>query len=636
MQKKMMREVKPGSPWRPGVQKEKDGCNFAVEIPEGAEASLLLYKKGKAEAAEEIPIPFSMRIGRMGAVYLPGLKTENYEYNYKINGQICQDPYAVSVVGRKNFGKPEDLEHPHKVRCAFPEPEEFDWEDTPAPEISYSNMILYKIHVRGYTKQAGTKIKKKGTFQGLTEMIPYWKELGINALELMPAYEFWEVLPYQMRDREEKEMVVERTEHQKINYWGYTEGFYFAPKSAYCAGKYPQSEFKELVRALHKEGIACIMEFYFPASVPPLRVLEVLRYWKTEYRVDGFHLVGEGIPSDLLSRDPMLAGTKLMMTNFDPGQTLATGSEDKTLAEYNMGFLQDMRRFLKSDEDTLQGAAYRIKRNPENCGVINYMACQDGFTMMDMVSYDYKHNEDNGEDNQDGSSYNYSWNCGVEGPSRKISVRQMRERQIKNAFLMVLLSQGTPMIYGGDEFGNSQMGNNNAYCQDNPVGWVNWNAEKKNTCLRDFVKQAVAFRRAHPILHMKEELKGMDYQAYGCPDMSYHSQRAWYTSFDNTCRVLGIMYCGAYAKRENQEKDDDIYVAYNFHWEPRELALPNLPEEMKWKKVIDTSDPSGTGIYMEKEAEELENQRVLTVQPRSIVVLLSRQERVKDASMASF
>lgn len=636
MQKKKIREVKAGSPWRLGVHKEQDGYNFAAEFPENARASLLLYKKGKTEIQEEIPISSSMRTGNIGAVYLPGFRAENYEYNYKIDGEICQDPYAAALVGRKVFGKPEDSEHPHKVRCSFGEQEPFDWGETKAPAISYQDMILYKIHVRGYTKQTGTKVKKKGTFQGLTEMIPYWKELGINTVELMPSYEFWEVLPFKRRERKENEMVVERTQSCRVNYWGYTEGFYFAPKSSYCAGNNPQREFKEMILAMHRQKIACIMEFYFPDTVSPLKILEILRCWRVEYRVDGFHLSGGSIPSELIAKDPMLAGTKLMMPGFDPQRTAGGSGENKQLAEYNMGFLQDMRRFLKSDEDTLQGAAYRIRRNPAAYGVINYMACQDGFTMMDMVSYDFKHNEENGEGNQDGSSYNYSWNCGVEGPSRKMSVRQMRERQIKNAFLMILLSQGTPMIYGGDEFGNSQSGNNNAYCQDNPVGWISWNMEKKNSRLQDFVKQAIAFRKAHPILHMKEELKGMDYQAFGCPDISYHSQRAWYTSFDNTCRCLGIMYCGAYAKRENGEKDDDIYVAYNFHWEPRELALPTLPEEMKWKKIIDTSDKSGTGIYEEEQVSVLENQRVITVQPRSIVVLLSRQEREKDASMASF
>lgn len=203
-----------------------------------------------------------------------------------------------------------------------------------------------------------------------------------------------------------------------------------------------------------------------------------------------------------------------------------------------MNFLQDMRRFLKSDEGMVEAAAWHIRHNSENHGVINYMVCQDGFTMNDLVSYNYKHNEANGEGNQDGSSYNYSWNCGVEGPTRKVSVRQMRERQIKNAFLMMLLSQGVPMIYHGDEFGNSQSGNNNAYCQDNATGWTDWKGLSRNQGLREFVKDAIAFRKAHPVLHMPVELKGVDYLTKGFPDVSLHGERAWYLSYENTSRLL--------------------------------------------------------------------------------------------------
>ena len=338
--------------------------------------------------------------------------------------------------------------------------------------------------------------------------------------------------------------------------------------------------------------------------------------------MDGFHLSGEGVPMKLILRDKLLADTKLMFPGVDMDSAFYGEPHlYRNVAEYNDSFQRDMRRFLKSDEDTIQGAAYYIKRNPDDHSAVNYMTSQDGFTLMDLVSYNYKHNEANGEDNNDGSSYNFSWNCGVEGPSRKTAVRQMREKQVRNAFLFMLLSQGVPMLYGGDEFGNSQEGNNNAYCQDNAVGWIDWKSYRKNIGIYQFVKAAIAFRKAHPILHIDKELRGVDYKTKGCPDISFHGERAWYLNTDNTCRLLGVMYCGAYAKREDGTKDDFIYVGYNLHWETRKIALPNLPGGIKWKKAADTSDMSGCGFYEEMQEQD---EKTIEIPPRTIVVLVGK------------
>lgn len=606
--------TEPGSCRLLGVHKEREGCNFAVAVPDGQEASLLLYRKGGKEPVEEIPLPVEERVGVVASVFFPEFDPEKYEYNYRIAGQVVQDPCATQLHGLEHFGKEPDWEDPHSIRCGILPYGDYDWEGLEPLHIPYEDMILYKVHVRGYTKQAS--VSHKGTFAGLQEMIPYFKELGINALELMPAYEFLE-LPGK---KEPQGLVTTRQEKDRVNFWGYKEGFYFAPKRSYCAGKDPAKEMKDLVKALHKAGIECIMEFYFPDQVNPLMVLDALRYWRMEYRMDGFHLIGEGVPGELILKDGILCTSKLMLSGFDSeriygGKVLTY----RNVAEYNQGFLQDMRRFLKSDEDSVSAAVYRVRRNPSSYGVINYMVCQDGFTMNDLVSYDYRHNEDNGEDNQDGCAYNFSWNCGVEGPARKKSVVAVRNRQMRNAFLMMLLGQGTPMIYGGDEIANSQNGNNNAWCQDNPIGWVNWKNKKKYKELVEFVKKAIAFRKEHPILHTRGELKGMDYLALGYPDVSLHSQRAWYTHFDNVCRCVGMMYSEAYAQEGREEL---LYVAYNFHWEPRLLALPNLPEGMKWQVVLDTFSPEG---FLE-EPREAEEEKTITVQPRTIMVLLGKQE----------
>ena len=263
---------------------------------------------------------------------------------------------------------------------------------------------------------------------------------------------------------------------------------------------------------------------YFSGKEVPGFVLETVRFWVREYHVDGIHLTGYA-PTVLLAKDPYLADTKLWALSWEAEKPAA--GEKKHLGEYNDGFLIDMRRALKGDEEQMSSLIYRNRRNPAETGVLNFMAGTNGFTMMDMVSYDQKHNEANGENNRDGSDYNYSWNCGAEGHVRKKKIQELRSRQLRNAMLLLFLSQGTPVLLAGDEFGNSQNGNNNAYCQDNEISWLNWNLNKWDQALLDFVKHVIAFRKAHPVFHMKQEPRVMDYLACGHPDISYHGVNAW-------------------------------------------------------------------------------------------------------------
>lgn len=614
MEKENRLYVRDGNPVILGANKNSEGLNFAAEIPWGAEASLILYHKGSAHPQKEIPFSEEHRTGKVCTLLVSGLDTEKFEYNFRIDGKIVQDPYAHGIRGREHFGTAYPKEEEHKVRCTFLPETEYDWEGDHPLDLPYHETILYKLHVRGYTKQQKLPQKLKGTFAGLKEMIPYWKELGINAIELMPAYEFEEIYP----NTRGEGLITEKRSRDRVNYWGYLGGWYFAPKRAYCATKEPENEFRDLVKALHKAGIQCIMEFYFPAGTNPLMALQASWFWKTYYHVDGFHFLGEGAPVDLLAKDHILYGTKKMFQ--DAPDNL---KDDGMTAVYQGGFQQDMRRFLKSDEGMIPSAEYHIRHVRSSGGNVNYMASQDGFTLYDTVCYNYRHNEANGEGNQDGSDYNYSWNCGIEGPTRKMAVKRMREQQIKNAFLLLLLSQGIPMIYGGDEFGNSQNGNNNAWCQDNPTGWIDWKALKKNLKLQEFVKEAVAFRKNHPVLHMEREPRGVDYLAKGFPDMSFHGERAWYLNKENTCRLIGVMYCGAYGVRADGTEDDYIYVGYNFHWENRTIALPNLPENYVWKKTADTSDTEEGPFFREREETYEKN---IGISPRSIVVLIGKKE----------
>ena len=613
MKRQNVLDIRSGYPALLGANKIAEGLNFAAEVPRGAEASLVLYRKGSGVPWREIPFPEESRTGKVCALLISGLNRDHYEYNLCIDGKIVQDPYAYEIRGREHFGVPADPADEHKVRCAFLPETPYDWEGDHSPEISYKDMILYKLHVRGYTRTYRLSQRLRGTFKGLEEMIPYWKELGINAVELMPAYEFCEI----PSSENNKGMISEKRQEGKVNYWGYVPGFYFAPKRAYCATKEPQREFRDMVKALHKAGIQCIMEFYFPRGINPLLILKAACFWKCYYHVDGFHFVGDGVPGELLTEDSILYGAKKLFQ-----QLPSSLGDDGMCAEYQSGFLQDMRRYLKSDEGMIPAAEYHIRHVNPFGGTINYMACQDGFTLYDAVSYNYRHNEANGENNGDGSEFNYSWNCGVEGPSRKLAIRRLREQQIKNAFLMLLLSQGTPMIYAGDEFCNSQNGNNNVYCQDNPKGWTDWKACKKNEKILKFVREAISFRKKHPILHMNQEPRGVDYLVKGFPDISFHGERAWYLNEENTCRLLGVMYCGAYAVRPDGTEDDFLYVGYNFHWENRTIALPNLPDGMVWKKTPDTSDPEENSF---REREE-EYQKSIEISPRTIVILIGRKK----------
>ena len=275
-----------------------------------------------------------------------------------------------------------------------------------------------------------------------------------------------------------------------------------------------------------------------------------------------------------------------------------------------------MRRFLKGDEDALKKALFQLRNNPAQAGTVNYMTSYEGFSLADLVSYDRKHNEENGEGNQDGNPYNASWNCGIEGPTRKRSVLLLRRKQMRNAMLLLLTAQGTPMLTAGDEFGQSRMGNNNAYCQDNAISWLDWRLAEKNRDFLDFVRAALRLRSAHPVLHQAQELTMLDYAACGCPDLSYHGKEAWRLLTDRLSREAGVLYCGHYAKKKRDEDDSYFYIAYNMHWEEQTLALPDLPAGMHWEKVMDTQD--GTAVPDGKIRE-----RYVTLPGRSVQILQS-------------
>lgn len=564
-------KVVQGAPLPLGVSRQKEALNFAVEVKEGKQCTLLLYKCGENVPMEKIPMKEEAGTGTVRCVMLSDLPAQACEYNYEIDGKIVTDPYAKGIAGRERWNDQADFT-PHQVRGRLPQKEEYPWEDDCPLRIPEEDVIAYSLHVRGFTRHSSSKVKKKGTFRGVMEKLPYLKELGINQIQCMPVYEFEE------RGR-------------KVNYWGYGEGFFFAPKASYAADHDAQKELKELVKTCHREGIEVVLDFPFTAQTRFQIVEDCLRYYVMEYHIDGFLLNPYQVPVEFLRRDPVLSGTKLLI-------------KDES-------FQNTMRRFLKGDEGMIACVAEQFRRKTSVSGSCNYITNHTGFTLEDLVSYDAKHNEANGEQNQDGPDYNYSWNCGVEGKTRKKQIVKLRQGQKRNAMFLLMTAQGTPCLLAGDEFGNSQGGNNNVYCQDNETGWVDWSRLEREKSFFHYVKELIAFRKKHGILHQKEALTGTDRSGSGIPDISYHGEAAWQIQQEASSRQLGILYSGS------PKKESNCFLLYNMHWIAHSFALPALPKDQAWYQVMSTEE----GFY--EQPLLIEGKRSIILEGRSVAAFVA-------------
>ena len=565
-----MRQV-TGTPQPLGMEKRNDTINFSIVVPAGKKCELLLYKAGEAEPVKVFDMPQEDAVGEVRFLALDELDSEICEYSYRIEGRMLLDPYAKSVSRTKAFGVSPDPQM-HEIRARITE-DEYDWEDEKNPCIPYNEVIAYSLHVRGFTMHPSSGVKHKGTFRGIIEKLDYIKALGVNQIQCMPVYEFNEMAG------------------KKINYWGYGDGYYFAPKASYSSSDDACRELKDMVKACHKEGIEVVLEMPFDGGILPQTALTCLQYYRMEYHVDGFVINPYTVPWEMLINDPFLKGIKLLKKND--------------------WFQNTMRRFLKSDAGMLYEVTEALRHHTGVDGEYNYITTHTGFTMNDLVSYNEKHNESNGEKNQDGPEQNYSWNCGEEGPSRKRAVTELRKKQIRNAFAMLLLAQGTPCILAGDEFRNTQIGNNNVYCQDNEIAWLDWRNLKTHEELFHYVKKLIALRKTHFSLHKETVLTGEDKKKIGYPDISYHGEYAWQMPGGDANRQLGIMYCDA---KDNMQ--DICYVAYNAHWDEKEFALPTINGKT-WFKIFDTAqEKPETGTAEEK--------RTIKVSGRSIVMLAAK------------
>jgi glycogen operon protein len=647
--------LRPGRVFPFGATFVPGGVNFSIYSSQASACTLVLFRQGEVQPLAEIPFPNSFRVGNVFAMTVFDLDYETVEYGYRMTGpfdpggghrfdpsKVLLDPYAKAVAGRDVWGAAPawDRPGPYRGRLVF---EDFDWGGDQPLQTPIEDLVIYEMHVRGFTRHPSAGVRFPGTFAGLREKIPYLKDLGVNCVELLPIYEF---------DEFENSRPSPRNGAVLMNYWGYSTVGFFAPKAGYAAtGKLGMQvdELKALVKQLHRNGIEVWLDVVFNHTAegnergpsfslrgidnktyymltpeghyfnfsgtgntlncnnPVVRslVLDCLRYWVTDYHIDGFRfdlasILGRdpsGAPLsnppllESLAFDPVLARCKLIAEAWDAGGLYQVGSFPAygRWAEWNGKYRDCVRKFLKGDAGQVGEMAQRLHGSPDLYGrrgataSVNFVTCHDGFTLWDLVSYDQKHNEDNGEDNRDGANDNESWSCGHEGPTDTPAVNALRRRQVKNAVAILTVSQGVPMLLMGDEVGRSQQGNNNAYCQDNEISWLDWGLLEANPDLFAFFKHCLAFRKAHPVLRSRDSVRGP------CGDpVSWHGVRAWQPDWSGWSRTLALLISGG-PYRDRPGTAAPIYAALNMHWESHTFELPAPPDGVRWHLFANTA-----------------------------------------------
>ena len=644
-------KIRPGFFRMYGACVASNGVSFTINSHGATRCTLLLFKPQAPKPYARIPFPDSYRIGDTYSMLVYDIKPDEFEYAFSFDGpyepakgllfneeNVLLDPYSRAVTGQRKWGeKPEggkDFEYRARVVKS-----NFDWGNIKQLEQPFEDLVIYEIHVRGYTKDKSSGVSAPGTFAGLKDKIPYLKDLGINAVELMPIFEF---------DEMESARVVDGV--QLYNYWGYNTVSFFAPNTSYAFNEehnHEGDELKSLIKALKENGIEVILDVVFNHTAegnemgpcfsfkgidnnvyymltpdahyynfsgcgnvmncnhPVVRsfIIDCLRHWAIEYRVDGFRfdlasILGRdqnGAPManppilESLAFDPVLGKMKLIAEAWDAGGLYQVGSFPSwnRWAEWNGRYRDDMRSFLKGDDGMAGNAITRITGSrdlysPESRGhkaSVNFLTCHDGFTLYDLYSYNEKHNEKNGWNNTDGDNNGHSWNCGAEGETDDPNVNGLRRRLIKNAFAALLCSRGPAMFFAGDEFCNTQFGNNNAYCQDNIISWLDWSRLEEFKEIHDFVRHMIQFRKEHPILRKMTKPSSCQF-----PEISVHNGTPFNASTDYKTKLIGIMYAG---RNEEDTEDDIVFYCMNAYWEPLVMQLPVLPNGKHWH--VDTN-----------------------------------------------
>ena len=610
-----------------GVQAAENGMIFTFEAEKEDECRILFYGKDM-EITDAVSVPRRYCRGAIRSVRVGGKSAAKLRYNYERNGEVFTDPYASRMIGREKWGDTARSALGYRVCGGYAAPD-FDWGADAAPEVPRHAMVMYKLHIRGFSMDAGIRGRERGTFSAVRARIPYLKKLGVTTVELMPVYEFEEfllpkppVLPdYVKWEMQEEDVILPQAvaEAPKLNYWGYTAGNYFAVKSSYASTTDASREFKELVKELHANGMECVMEMFFAEGENQNLILDALRYWMREYHVDGFHLLGQKLPVTQIAQDAWLRRTKIFYTGFD-AMLLDAPCRYPHLFVYSEEYLYPVRAMLNRRDGSMEQFLCQQRKQHAVQGFVNYIADNNGFRLLDLFSYDGKHNEANGEENRDGSNWNLSYNYGAEGRTAKRQINAVRERQLCNAIAALMLGQGVPLLFAGDETGDSQSGNNNAYCQDNKTGWVNWKKDEKYAWLTAFTARMTAFRREHPVICGEQPRQLSDFGRKGFPDLSYHGEQAWLSALAEGQQAVGVMYCGAYETRADGSSDDMVYVGYNFHMGTARLALPKLPDGKCWYLCMDTARGKDAFLPEPKVQEEMQ----IAVRGQSVVILTGK------------
>ncbi len=621
--------ISPANALVPGVTVTPDSIYFSAIFRSCKDCGLILYR---LPDFKKVTIPFGddCRFGSLYSVKIIGIDPTKWCYRYYRDEISYTDSYAREFIEIKEesgtvfaagfFPKAED------TLPAYHAPKSFHWRDE----------LILCLHVKGYTK-LDESVAFPGTFSALIQKIPYIKSLGATMIELMPIYEIRpekssEKTPPTIADAMHAYSYVNYTVPYAIpsprrdNYWGFGEGYYFAPKKTLSAQGSPQIEFAELVDAMHAEQLSVILQLNFPESIPIQEQVDAARFYVTHYGVDGFHMIGSVPAISAFATDPILSDTLLLYHEFPYGEICVEDEEfptsgtisTKNLAEYKNVFSTLLRRFVKSDDYTMRDFISAWSHVSTDHGNIHYVTSYDGFTLNDLVSYTERHNEDNGEGGLDGSAENFSWNCGEEGPTNSEEISSLRRKQIRNFLTLLLLSQGTPVLQQGDEKYRTQEGNNNPYCQDNEITWVDWTETTETKALTDFVRSLISLRKEHSIFRMHVPFRGNDYLGTGFPDISYHGKEAWMPDFGSFSHTIGICICENYGAGHRDKKNTDLmYLAINMHWEEQELALPKLPPHRRWSRIADTSLENS---FLPNE-DILFDQHSVIVAPRSIQIL---------------
>ncbi len=701
------RRVSAGRSWPLGAAVRDGGVNFALYSRGAEEVFLLLFDRPGAEPSDVIRLEERTRF--IWHAFVEGVRPGQC-YAYRVCGpwdparglrfnehKLLLDPYAKALTG-----KPRNVENlllaydpaapqpdlamdrrdsaPVLPKCVVVD-DAFDWEDDAPPALPLESLILYEVHVKGFTAHPSSGVERPGTYLGFAEKVPYLRRLGVNAVELLPVHEHY--VEDLLRDR------------GLTNYWGYNTVAFFAPESTYGSRTSPGCEvreFKTLVRELHRAGIEVILDVVYNhtaegsemgptlslrgvdnpsyycltgppdtpgryylnytgcgnsldlGSPPAIRlVMDSLRYWVETMHVDGFRFDLASVLGredggfrtgssffDAVSQDPVLARVKLIAEPWDLGAYEA-GNFPVDWSEWNGRFRDTVRRFLKGNAGQLRDLGWRITGSADLYGddgrsaynSINFVTCHDGFTLRDLVTYDGKHNEANLEGNRDGTDDNNSWNCGAEGETEDPDVNRLRRRMAKNLVCGLLFSCGTPMLLGGDEFLRTQRGNNNAYCQDNELSWFDWREAARNADFVEFVRRAIGFTSRYPVLQRRKFLLGRDLDADGLPDIDWLGCDGGAPAWDDPERRT-VGYRLASGRRDGRPGEDLLYFVLNADWRLRFVRLPEAHDGRRWHRIVDTSLDAPDDFLEEERTVPLDPEDHYLVNPRSTVVLVAR------------